>query len=70
MSSFLDFIIKYFDVNQHRFVFITSPKYEYGIHPHYPVEFLYLDEEFITLSKYFDAADKIILHGLWRDKVN
>lgn len=70
MPSFLDFMMEHFDVSQHRFVFITSPKYQYGLQPHHPVEFLYRDEDFLTLTTYFDSADKIILHGLWRDKVN
>jgi len=70
MPSFLDFMMEHFDVSQHRFVFITSPKYQYGLQPHHPVEFLYRDEDFVTLATYFDVADKIILHGLWRDKVN
>lgn len=70
MPSFLDFMMANFDVSQHRFVFITSPKYQFGLQPHHPVEFLYHDKDFITLASYFDAADKIILHGLWRDKVN
>ncbi|WDO03846.1 TDP-N-acetylfucosamine:lipid II N-acetylfucosaminyltransferase [Aeromonas allosaccharophila] len=70
MPSFIDFMMEHFDLDQHRFVFITSPKYQYGLQPHHPVEFLYRDEDFITLPSYFDMADKIILHGLWRDKVN
>lgn len=70
MPPFIDFMMEHFDLNQHRFVFITSPKYQYGLQPHHPVEFLHRDEDFITLSSYFDFADKIILHGLWRDKVN
>ncbi|KTA83526.1 hypothetical protein VO69_04250 [Aeromonas salmonicida] len=70
MPSFLDFMMEHFDVSQHRFVFITSPKYQYGLQPHHPVEFLYRNEDFVTLATYFDVADKIILHGLWRDKVN
>jgi len=70
MPPFIDFIMKYFDVSRHRFVFITSPKYEYGLNPHHPVEFLHREEDFLTLAAYFDSAEKIILHGLWRDKVN
>lgn len=70
MPSFVDFMMEHFDVTQHHFVFITSPKYQYGLQPHHPVEFLFRDEDFVTLATYFDVADKIILHGLWRDKVN
>lgn len=70
MPSFLDFMMEHFDVSLHRFVFITSPKYKYGLQPHHPVEFLYREDDFITLANYFDVAGKIILHGLWRDKVN
>ncbi len=70
MPPFIDFMIEHFDIRLHRFVFITSPKYQYGLQPHHPVEFLYSDEDFVTLASYFDAAEKIILHGLWRQKVN
>ncbi|OEC38279.1 TDP-N-acetylfucosamine:lipid II N-acetylfucosaminyltransferase [Aeromonas sp. DNP9] len=70
MPAYIDFISANFDLSEHKFVFITSQKYMYGLNPSYPVEFLHTDEDFILLAIYFDVADKIILHGLWRDKVN
>ncbi len=70
MPAYIYFIMEHFDVSQHRFVFITSPKCQYGLQPNHSVEFLYRDEDFLTLENYFDMAEKIILHGLWRDKIN
>ena len=70
LPPFIDFVDKYFDVNEHKFVFITSPKYKYGLCKSHSVEFLHTDADFVLLSEYFDLSDKIILHGLWRDKVN
>lgn len=70
LAPFIDFVGRYFNVNEHRFVFITSPKYQYGLRKSHTVEFLHTDADFDVLSEYFDVSDKIILHGLWRDKVN
>ncbi|ATY81655.1 hypothetical protein CVS42_12995 [Aeromonas veronii] len=70
LPPFIDFVDKYFDVNEHKFVFITSPKYKYGLCKSHSVEFLHTDADFVLLSEYFYLSDKIILHGLWRDKVN
>ncbi len=39
--------------------------------PQHNVEFLYTDEDiFVTLLSYMREAYKIILHGLWRDKID
>lgn len=70
LAPFIDFVDKHFNINEHKFVFITSPKYEYGLRESHTVEFLHTDTDFVLLSEYFDLSDKIILHGLWRDKVN
>lgn len=71
MPSFIDFVDKNFGREGHHYVFITSEKYEYGLTKEHNVEFLHTDEDiFKALLSYMQKAKKIILHGLWRDKVD
>lgn len=71
LAPFIDFVDVHFGRENHHYVFITSEKYNYGLTPEHNVEFLYTDDDiFITLRKYMKMAKKIILHGLWRDKVD
>lgn len=71
LAPYIDFVDENFGRENHHYVFITSEKYEYGLTPEHKVEFLYTDDDiFITLLKYMKMAKKIILHGLWRDKVD
>lgn len=71
LAPFIDFVDENFGRYNHHYVFITSEKYEYGLTPEHKVEFLHTDNDiFITLLKYMKMAKKIILHGLWRDKVD
>jgi dTDP-N-acetylfucosamine:lipid II N-acetylfucosaminyltransferase len=71
LAPYIDFIDEHFGRENHHYVFITSEKYEYGLTPEHKVEFLHTDDDiFITLLEYMKIAKKIILHGLWRDKVD
>ena len=71
LAPYIDFVDENFGRENHHYVFITSEKYEYGLTPEHKVEFLYTDDDiFITLLEYMKMAKKIILHGLWRDKVD
>lgn len=71
LPPFIDFMDENFGRGEHKYVFITSEKYNYGLTPEHNVEFLYTDDDiFIILLGYMKKARKIILHGLWRDKVN
>ncbi len=71
LAPYIDFVDENFGRDNHHYVFITSEKYEYGLTPEHKVEFLYTDDDiFITLLDYMKMAKKIILHGLWRDKVD
>ena len=71
LAPFIDFVDKNFGRDNHHYVFITSEKYDYGLTTLHKVEFLHTDDDiFITLLKYMKMAKKIILHGLWRDKVD
>lgn len=71
LPPFIDFVDKHFGRGEHKYVFITSEKYLYGLTPEHGVEFLHTDKDiFITLLSYMQDARKIILHGLWRDKID
>ncbi|RBQ30134.1 TDP-N-acetylfucosamine:lipid II N-acetylfucosaminyltransferase [Aliarcobacter vitoriensis] len=71
LAPFIDFVDEHFGRENHHYVFITSEKYDYRLTPEHKVEFLHTDDDiFITLLEYMKMAKKIILHGLWRDKVN
>lgn len=71
LAPFINFIDENFGREEHHYIFVTSEKYQYSLTPEHKVEFLYTDEDiFITLLKYMKISKKIILHGLWRDKID
>lgn len=71
MPPFISFIDKHFGRDQHKYVYITSEKYLFGLKPEHGVEFLHTDKDiYETLLGYMIKARKIILHGLWINKVN
>lgn len=71
LPPFIDFVDKHFGRGENKYVFITSEKYFFGLTPEHDVEFLSSDQDiFITLLNYMKESRKIILHGLWRDKVD
>ena len=71
LPPFIKFVDEHFGRQEHRYVFITSEKYLYGLNHEQEVEFLHSDKDiFETLFSYMKNAKKILLHGLWRDKIN
>ncbi|WP_160181688.1 TDP-N-acetylfucosamine:lipid II N-acetylfucosaminyltransferase [Paraglaciecola mesophila] len=70
MPPYIDFIQENFHVSEHQFIYITSEKYQFGLTPSHNVKFIHTDDDFLCLVKILQAAEKIILHGLWRDKIN
>ncbi len=70
LAQFIDFVDHNMGRSQHKYVFITSEKYQYGLTSEHNVEFLHTNDDiFITLLGYMKNSEKIILHGLWREKV-
>lgn len=71
IPNFIEFVDKYFGRENHKYVLITSEKYEYGLKEEHDVEFLHTNDDiFTTLVNYMNKAEKILLHGLWREKIN
>jgi dTDP-N-acetylfucosamine:lipid II N-acetylfucosaminyltransferase len=70
LPPFIDFVDKNFGRNDHQYVFIEAERYDYGLSPEHGVEFFStIDDIFITLKDYMYKAEKIILHGLWRNEI-
>jgi hypothetical protein len=71
LVPFIDFVDRYFGRKEHKYIFITSEKYKFGLTKEHNVEFLYTDYDiFTTVKNYMYQSDKIILHGLLRDKID
>lgn len=71
LAPFIDFVDKHFGRGEHKYVFINDKEYKYGLEKRHNIEFLNSDDEvFLVLKKYMYEAKKIILHGLWRDRVD
>ena len=70
LPPFIDFVEQYFDITKHKFIFINEREYKYGLQDRESIEFLNSDAELLELLKYMQKSSKIILHGLWRDRVN
>ena len=71
LPPFIEFVDKHFWGGEHKYVFITSEKYTFGLTLEHNAEYSeYRQGYFVTLLSYMREARKIILHGLWRDKVD
>lgn len=62
---FIDFIVDYFDISYHRFIFLQAAKYEYGMTKEKDV--IWIDKKYkvLALLFYMYKTEKIIIHGLW-----
>ncbi|URA10844.1 TDP-N-acetylfucosamine:lipid II N-acetylfucosaminyltransferase [Thermospira aquatica] len=70
LPSFIDFVSKHFDITKHRFIFIGKPEYKYGLTINHPVEWIDKKTKVFRLLRYMYEAKKIILHGLWVERIN
>ena len=70
MPSFISLMEQEFFHCEHQYLFITSEKYEFGLQPAPNIQFFHNDEDFESVLYTMRAAEKIILHGLWREKIN
>jgi len=69
LPPFINFINRHFNITEHKFIFINDEEYKYGLNENHNVEFLNSDDELLQVRKYMHKAKKIILHGLWRPRV-
>ncbi len=70
LPPFIDFVNEHFDTTYHKFVFIGKPAYKYGLTPEYNVEWIDKKSKIFQLLGYMYKAKKIILHGLWYERIN
>jgi hypothetical protein len=65
-APFIDFIKKNLTVSKHEFIFLSKENYDYGITKDHNT--IWIKYNFLKLLKELYLADKIILHGLWKNK--
>lgn len=70
IPPFIDFINKHFVALDHKFIFIGKPDYKYGLTLEHKVEWIDSKNKIFKLLKYMYKSKKIILHGLWVEKLN
>lgn len=70
IARFIEFVGEHFDPSEHRFCLMGPPRWEYGITPNHPVEWIASAEDCVRLVSTMHEAQRIVLHGLWSDAVN
>jgi dTDP-N-acetylfucosamine:lipid II N-acetylfucosaminyltransferase len=70
MPPFISLMEQEFSRYNHQYLFITSEKYEFGLNPSSNIRFFHTADDFKLVDDILIKADKIILHGLWREKIN
>ena len=71
IPPFIEFVDEYFGRKEHKYIFINDEEYKFGLEKKHDVEFLNSNDDiFIILLEYMNKANKIILHGLWRDRID
>ena len=68
-AKFVEFMGKYFDLNNHRFVYVRPDICRYGLSSFEYVEHIDNVWKQMKLIWLMNRASKIILHGLWRHEV-
>ena len=70
LPPFIDFVDDNFGRKDHHYAFVETERYDYGLTPEHGVEFFpSIDDIFITLKDYMYEAEKIIIHGLWKNEI-
>jgi len=69
IPPYIDFINRYFDKKRHEFIIWGKPRFEYGLTPEHKVTWIDSKIKVFNLLKSLYMSDKIILHGLWKERV-
>ena len=69
IPQFIDFINEHFDSKEHRFLFMDKIGYDYGLTHAHHVEWIDRKSKIFSLLYAMHTADKIILHGLWNERI-
>lgn len=70
IPRFIDFVGTHFDLAEHRFCLMGAPRWEHGLTPNHPVEWVASPDDHIRLVQTLHTAQRIVLHGLWSDAIN
>lgn len=70
IPRFIEFVGEHFDLKEHRFCLMGAPRWDHGLTPDHPVEWIHDADDHLLLVEHLHRAERIILHGLWSDTVN
>jgi hypothetical protein len=70
IPRFIDFVGTHFDLAEHRFCLMGAPRWEHGLTPNHPVQWVASPDDHIRLVQTLHTAQRIVLHGLWSDAIN
>ena len=66
---FIEFVNQNFNPENHKYIFLQQPKYEYGLTMDHDVIWIYGKSKYLKLLGYMSQAKKIIIHGLWSERL-
>lgn len=70
IPRFIDFVAEHFDLAEHRFCLMGAARWEHGLTPAHPVEWVASADDHVRLVETLHSAERIVLHGLWSDAIN
>ncbi len=66
---FIEFVEQNLNAKNHKYIFLQKPKYEYGMTKDYDIVWIDKKLKNFKLLQYLYQAKKIIIHGLWSDRL-
>ena len=70
IPRFIDFVAEHFDLAEHRFCLMGAARWEHGLTPAHPVEWVASADDHVRLVETLHSAERIVLHGLWSEAIN
>jgi hypothetical protein len=69
IAPFVDFVLRHFDANEHRFCLLGAPRSDFGLRADQPLDWIAHEHDEPRLLQALFAAERIVIHGLWSERV-
>ncbi|MBX3609224.1 MAG: TDP-N-acetylfucosamine:lipid II N-acetylfucosaminyltransferase [Hydrogenophaga sp.] len=69
IAPFVDFVGRHFDVREHRFCLLSRPQQAFNLRADQPLDWIGDDSDEPRLLEAMFAAERIVIHGLWSERV-
>lgn len=70
IPPYIDFLSDHFEISNHLFIIYGKPRYEFGLRKDHNVKWIDKRSKYFMLLIAMYRARKIILHGLWIERIN